>query len=111
MIETDGTIVGKFDNGSDVNMGKVAIATFNTTAGLQRMGSNVFRATNVPGSPTFGEAGEGGRGDVFGSSLEASNVDIEEEFVNMITAQRSYQANSRVMSATNEFLRELINLV
>lgn len=111
MIETDGTVVGRYDNGSDAELGKVAIATFSTTAGLQRMGSNVFRATNVPGAPSYGKAGEGGRGDVFGSSLEASNVDIEDEFVDMITAQRSYQASSRVMSATNEFLRELINLV
>lgn len=110
-VQTDGTILGRYDNGQDIVLGQVAVATFDSTSGLERMGSNLFRATRIPGEPTFGIPGEGGRGDIFGSSLEASNVDIEDEFVNMITAQRSYQANSRVMSATNELLRELVNLV
>jgi flagellar hook protein FlgE len=110
-VKTDGSIVGRYDNGQDITLGMVAVATFDSTTGLERMGSNSFRATRTPGEPTFGVPGEGGRGDIFGSSLEASNVDIEDEFVNMITAQRSYQANSRVMSATNELLRELVNLV
>ena len=110
-VKTDGSIGGRYDNGQDITLGMVAIATFDSTTGLERMGSNSFRATRTPGEPTFGVPGEGGRGDIFGSSLEASNVDIEDEFVNMITAQRSYQANSRVMSATNELLRELVNLV
>jgi flagellar hook protein FlgE len=110
-VQTDGTILGRYDNGQDIVLGMVSVATFDSTSGLERMGSNLFRATRIPGEPTFGIPGEGGRGDIFGSSLEASNVDIEDEFVNMITAQRSYQANSRVMSATNELLRELVNLV
>jgi flagellar hook protein FlgE len=111
MVQTDGTILGRYDNGQDIILGQIAIATFDSTSGLERMGGNTFRATRIPGEPTFGIPGEGGRGDILGSSLEASNVDIEDEFVNMITAQRSYQANSRVMSATNELLRELVNLV
>jgi flagellar hook protein FlgE len=111
MVQTDGTVVGRYDNGQDILLGQVSIATFDSTSGLERMGGNTFRATRIPGEPTYGVPGEGGRGDIFGSSLEASNVDIEDEFVNMITAQRSYQANSRVMSATNELLRELVNLV
>jgi flagellar hook protein FlgE len=110
-ILTNGNIQGKYDNGQDITLGQVVIAQFDTTSGLERTGSNSFRATRIPGEPTVGRPGEGGRGDIFGSSLEASNVDIEDEFVNMITAQRSYQANSRVMSATNELLRELVNLV
>ena len=110
-VKSDGSVAGIYDNGQDILMGQVAIAVFDSPTGLERMGGNTFRATPVPGEPSFGTAGEGGRGDIFGSSLEASNVDIEDEFVNMITAQRSYQANSRVMSATNELLRELVNLV
>ena len=110
-VETDGTVRGVYDNGQDIKVGQVVIAIFDSTNGLERMGGNVYRATRIPGEPSFGVANQGGRGDIFGSSLEASNVDIEDEFVSMITAQRSYQANSRVMSATNELLRELVNLV
>ena len=110
-VRTDGTIVGLYDNGTDLNMGQVTIAVFDTTNGMERIGSGLFRAQRIPGEPAFGVAGEGGRGDVFGANLEAANVDIEEEFINMITAQRSYQANSRVLSSTNELLRELVNLI
>jgi flagellar hook protein FlgE len=110
-VRSDGTIVGIYDNGQDLNMGRVTIATFDTSDGLERVGSNLFRAHRIPGEPSFGIAGDGGRGDIFGANLEASNVDIEDEFINMITAQRSYQANSRVLSSTNELLRELVNLV
>jgi flagellar hook protein FlgE len=110
-VQTDGVILGLYDNGMDRNMGQVTIAVFDTTNGMERMGSGLFRAQRIPGEPVFGIAGEGGRGDVFGSNLEAANVDIEEEFINMITAQRSYQANSRVLSSTNELLRELVNLI
>lgn len=110
-VTADGIIVGLYDNGQDQQMGQVTIATFNTTNGMERVGGTLFRAQRIPGEPSFGVAGEGGRGDVFGSNLETANVDIEQEFINMITAQRSYQANSRVLSATNELLRELVNLV
>ena len=110
-VKSDGSVVGLYDNGQDMIMGQVSIAIFDSPTGLERMGGNIYRATPIPGEPSYGLAGEGGRGDIFGSSLEASNVDIEDEFVNMITAQRSYQANSRVMAATNELLRELVNLV
>ena len=110
-IQTDGTVRGVYDNGQDIVVGQVAVAIFDATSGLERVGGNVYRATRIPGEPSFGVANQGGRGDIFGSSLEASNVDIEDEFVSMITAQRSYQANSRVLSATNELLRELVNLV
>jgi len=110
-VQDDGTIVGLYDNGQDQNMGRVTVATFDTQDGMERVGGNLFRAQRIPGEPSFGVAGQGGRGDVFGSNLEAANVDIEEEFINMITAQRSYQANSRVLSSTNELLRELVNLI
>ena len=110
-VQTDGTILGLYDNGMDRSMGQVTIAMFDTTNGMERIGSGLFRAQRIPGEPAFGVAGNGGRGDVFGSNLEAANVDIEEEFINMITAQRSYQANSRVLSSTNELLRELVNLI
>ena len=86
-IQTDGTVRGVYDNGQDIVVGQVTVAIFDSTNGLERVGGNVYRATRIPGEPSFGVANQGGRGDIFGSSLEASNVDIEDEFVSMITAQ------------------------
>jgi flagellar hook protein FlgE len=110
-VTTDGIIHGVYDNGQDLALGQVAVGIFDSPHGLEKTGNNLYRSTRMPGEPSFGVAGEGGRGDIFGAALEASNVDIEEEFVNMITSQRSYQANSRVLSATSDLLRELVNLV
>lgn len=110
-VLTDGTIVGSYDNGQELSLGQVALATFKSENGLERLGGNLYRATFLSGDPAMGLAGTGGRGDIFGNALEASNVDIEDQFITMITAQRSYQANSRVLSATNDLLRELVNLV
>ena len=110
-VLTDGTITGTYDNGQEMVLGQVALATFKAENGLERLGGNLFRATFLSGDPAMGAPGTGGRGDIFGNALEASNVDIEDQFVTMITAQRSYQANSRVLSSTNDLLRELVNLV
>ncbi|MGC6508912.1 MAG: flagellar hook protein FlgE [Myxococcota bacterium] len=110
-VLTDGTITGTYDNGQEMVLGQVALASFKSENGLERLGGNLFRATFLSGEPAMGAPGSGGRGGVFGNALESSNVDIEDQFVTMITAQRSYQANSRVLSSTNELLRELVNLV
>ena len=75
-IQTDGTVRGVYDNGQDIVVGQVTVAIFDSTNGLERVGGNVYRATRIPGEPSFGVANQGGRGDIFGSSLEASNVDL-----------------------------------
>ena len=110
-VDSDGTIVGTYTNGEELALGQVALADFSATAGLKRLGGSLFAATSASGEPAIGAAGVGGRGDLIGSAVEGSNVELEDEFVRMITAQRSYQANSRVFSANSDLLQELVNLV
>ena len=110
-VDVDGTIYGTYTNGQELALGQVALADFSAPSGLDRVGGSLFRATVASGEPAIGAAGTGGRGDIFGSAVEGSNVELEEQFVKMITAQRSYQANSRVFSATSDLLQELVNLV
>lgn len=110
-IASDGTVMGTYSNGEEIALGRVALADFTAEAGLERVGGSLFRATMASGLPAVGIAGAGGRGDIVGNALESSNVELEDQFVNMISSQRSYQANSRVFSSTDQLLQELVNLV
>jgi flagellar hook protein FlgE len=110
-LDQDGTLVGSYTNGQDQVVGQVAIATFPAMSGLDRVGGNLFRATEQSGAPALGAPGVGGRGTISGYSLEGSNVDMESEFVHMIQAQRSYQANTGVIRTADEALQQLIQLV
>ncbi|MDG1481683.1 MAG: flagellar hook protein FlgE [Myxococcota bacterium] len=110
-VDTDGTIYGTYTNGQELALGQVVLADFSAPTELDRIGGTFFRATAASGAPAVGAAGTGGRGDIVGSALEGSNVELEDQFVNMITAQRTYQANSRVFSANSDLLQELVNLV
>jgi len=110
-VATDGTISGSYTNGEEIILGQVVLATFTSEAGLERLGGNTFRATTNSGDPAVGAPGTGGRGDLFSYALESSNVELEDEFVAMITAQRGYQAAARVISTADETLQELVNLV
>ena len=86
------------------------MAKFNNPEGLLRAGNNLFRETTGSGQPSVGAAQTGGRGRIIGGTLELSNVDIAEEFVKLITAQRGYQANSRIITTSDEITLEAINL-
>jgi flagellar hook protein FlgE len=110
-IGSDGTIMGTYTNGQEIALGQVALADFTSETGLERIGGSLFQATMASGLPAVGAAGAGGRGDIVGGALESSNVELEDQFVNMISSQRSYQANSRVFSSTDQLLQELVNLV
>jgi flagellar hook protein FlgE len=110
-VQDDGTIMGTYSNGEEIALGQVALADFTAETGLERVGGSLFRATMASGLPAVGAAGAGGRGDLIGGALESSNVELEDQFVNMISSQRSYQANSRVFSSTDQLLQELVNLV
>ena len=110
-VATDGTITGSYTNGEEIVLGQVVLATFTSEAGLERLGSNMYRATSASGDPAVGAPGSGGRGDLYSYALESSNVELEDEFVNMITSQRGYQAAARVISTADETLQELVNLV
>lgn len=110
-VGSDGIITGSFTNGEQMVMGQVALATFTAQSGLVREGGTLFSASQAAGEPAVGAAGSGNRGTLSGSALETSNVDLEDEFVSMITSQRMYQANAKVISAADQSLQTLVNLV
>lgn len=110
-VESDGTIVGSYTNGEELTLGRVALATFNSESGLDRVGGTLFAETPASGEPAIGIAGTGGRGAISGSALEKSNVELEDQFVAMITSQRAYQASAKVITAADESLQTLVQLL
>ncbi len=109
-IGEDGVVTGRFSNGTTQNIGQVTLAQFINPDGLQPVGRNLFIQSADSGTALVGAPGTGAFGKVIASSLEASNVDLGEELVNMITMQRGFQANSRIITTTNDLLGELVNL-
>ena len=109
-IEQDGQIVGLFTNGQTRTIGQVVVADFVSPWGLTKMGKSLFAESMSSGQPTIGEAGTGGRGSIAANALEMSNVDMASEFVRMITTQRAYQANARVISTSDDLLAELMQI-
>jgi flagellar hook protein FlgE len=109
-ISPDGSIVGVFSNGQKLTMAQIGLANFNNPGGLEKIGNTSFRATTNSGLPQRGVAGSGGRGTLISGTLEMSNVDLAAEFTNLIIAQRGFQANSRVVTSSDEMLQDLVNL-
>ena len=109
-ISDTGIIVGRFSNGTTRSLGQVALARFTNPNGLDAVGGNQFIESADSGSPVIGGPGTGAFGKVVANTLESSNVDLGDELVNMITMQRSFQANSRIITTTNTLLGELVNL-
>ena len=109
-INSDGTLLGSFSNGLKQSIGRVALGNFGNPSGLEKSGSSLYRPTVNSGDAQVGAAGAGGRGVLSGGSLEMSNVDLSAEFTNLIVAQRGFQANSRVITTSDEVLQELVNL-
>jgi flagellar hook protein FlgE len=109
-VDGNGTVTAFFTNGVNAQVARMAMATFSNQAGLLRAGENTYRSSFNSGLPQIGGAGEGGRGVVNSGYLELSNVDLALEFTEMIVTQRGFQANSRVISASDEMLHELVNL-
>ena len=91
-------------------IGQLALASFNNPSGLEKAGSSTFRVGVNSGVAQVGTAGAGGRGVLARGALEMSNVDLAEEFTSLIVAQRGFQANSRVITASDEILQDLVNL-
>jgi len=110
-VGDDGTITGTYTNGEELTLGQVALATFKADSGLVRQGGTLFAASVYSGEPAVGVAGTGGRGALSGNALERSNVELEDQFVAMITNQRAYQANAKVISAADQSLQVLVNLI
>ncbi len=109
-IGADGVVTGIFDNGQKQSLGQIALATFNNAAGLEKLGDSTFRASANSGLAQVGVAASGGRGTLVSGALEMSNVDLGAEFTNLIIAQRGFQANSKVITASDEVLQDLINI-
>ncbi|NAZ76711.1 flagellar hook-basal body complex protein [Kineococcus sp. T13] len=107
---TDGVITGSYSNGYKQTLGQIAIASFNNVAGLRKEGNSLYSVSTNSGAPVFGIAGDAGRGTILAGSLEMSNVDLSAEFTNLILAQRGFQANSRIISTSDDILQELVNL-
>ena len=105
-----GEISGVYSNGQIASLGRLAIAKFSNSSGLNKSGGNLFQETINSGPANYAAAGSAGYGTIASSYLEMSNVDLSEEFTEMITAQRGFQANSRIITTSDQILEELVNL-
>jgi flagellar hook protein FlgE len=110
-FDNSGILQGQFSNGRTIALAQLAVAGFNNEGGLLRSGDNYFLASAASGQPLIGTAGSGGLGTVQGSALEGANVDIAIEFSRLIIAQRGFQVNARTITAANETLQELANII
>ena len=99
-----------FSNGQSQTVGQVALASFNNPAGLEKAGDTDYLESANSGLPQIGVAGSGGRGTLASGSFEMSNVDLSTEFTNLIIAQRGFQANSKIITTSDELLQTLLNL-
>ena len=108
-INNDGVVIASYSNGQQTKIAAITLAKFTNPSGLNLLGSNLYSATDTSGVPRVGLPGPE-LGSIFTNSLEQSNVDMGLEFVNMITAQRGFQANSKIITTVDELLGELINL-
>jgi flagellar hook protein FlgE len=109
-VDSNGTISGRFSNGQLRALAQVVLARFPDPIGLTRTGKNTFAQSGNSGQPVTGTPDSAGLGRVLSNSLELSNVDLGESFIDMIAAQRGFQANSRVITTSDEILQELVNL-
>ncbi|GHV54094.1 hypothetical protein FACS1894216_13410 [Synergistales bacterium] len=109
-VSQTGVINASYSNGKTLPIANVALAMFTNEAGLSKSGETCFAATINSGDPQIDTAMKGGAGSIAGNSLEMSNVDLAEEFVNLIRAQRGFQANTRVVTTSDQVLEELINM-
>jgi flagellar hook protein FlgE len=109
-VGPDGTINGIFSNGFNQALGKIALARFTNPGGLTRVGNNAFQLSVNSGLPIIGAPGGTGFGTVNSGNLEMSNANLAQQFTDMIRAQRGFQANSRMITTSDEMLQELIGL-
>ena len=108
--DADGTMIGHYTNGQNRNIGQIVLATFSNPNGLKPLGNNRWDESSVSGIPVVGEPGTGELGAVQSAAVEQSNVDLTAELVNMITAQRMYQANAQTIKTQDSVLQTLVNL-
>jgi flagellar hook protein FlgE len=109
-ISDDGVVSGVFSNGRSQPLARIAMGAFNNPGGLVKAGQSLYRASGASGQALVGTPGTAGRGSMAAGTLEMSNVDLAQEFTSLIIAQRGFQANSRIITASDEMLQDLVNL-
>jgi flagellar hook protein FlgE len=109
-VDQSGVITGVFSNGQNRLLGQLAMASFTNPGGLDKAGDNTYVVTNNSGDPNVGPSGIAGKGKIIAGALEMSNVDLAEQFTDMIVTQRGFQANSRTITTADQMLQELLTL-
>ena len=110
-VNSDGSIVGAYSNGQSQVLDQIALAVFSNAGGLLRVGNTMFQESTNSGIAQIQTAGGGRPGQFVGGSLEASNVDVAEEFVKLIEAQRGFEANARVIRVSDQLLQDLTQII
>lgn len=110
-IDAEGTVTGVYSNGISKVLAQLALARFEATERLTKIGNNQYRESIESGIPLIGKPSTAGRGTLMSRSLEGSNVDLAKEFVEMIKSQRGFQASAKSITSANEMLDEVINLI
>ena len=110
-IDENGEITGVYTNGISKSIAKIYVAEFNNPAGLMAVGDSMYSVSNNSGEAVLQQPGVGSTSTVKPGALEMSNVDLATEFTNMITTQRGFQANARVITTSDTMLQELVQLV
>ncbi|MCL2599787.1 MAG: flagellar hook-basal body complex protein, partial [Treponema sp.] len=103
-------VTGAFSNGNTRELAQVALATFTNQGGLEKTGDTTFRESNNSGLANIGTAISEGRGRIISGALEMSNVDMADQFTDMIVTQRGFQANSRTIQTADQLLQEILTL-
>lgn len=106
----EGILTAVYDNGAQRELGQIAIAKFENLEGLFKTGKNLFKETRKSGQAALGKPGADGRGEVLAKSIEQSNVDIANEFVGLMGAQRNFQANTKTITTSDQMLQEVLNI-
>jgi flagellar hook protein FlgE len=109
-IGQDGTVTAAYSNGARLAVGRIALADFANAGGLEKAGDSLYRASAASGAATLVEPGLNGASTLASGYLEMSNVDLSQEFTNLIVAQRGFQANARIITTSDDVLQELTNL-
>lgn len=109
-VGADGSVTASYADGSNTVIGKIALASFVAPNGLKQVGSSNWLATGISGAANYGEAGNGQYGELLSGAIERSNVDIAEELVGLISAQRDFQANAKAIDTATQISQTIINL-
>lgn len=109
-IDQSGQITGVYSNGTNRLLGQIALASFTNPGGLEKAGESTYVVSNNSGDPNISNSGVAGKGKLIAGALEMSNVDLAEEFTNMIVTERGFQANSKSITTSDEMLQQLLTL-